>query len=215
MAPLFSPALLKMPVHTFDFTERNIQVEGMVQKGGQCFQDFIDADLREHQASWGIGRYLEPRRGVLKGTYIDQQQRYYHLGLDLALPVKTSIFAPLSGEIYQSGYASEWGDYGYYCSTYQEFEGIPFYLFFGHLKKGSFKTSGPISAGQEIGVLGDFDDNGQWFHHTHVQVCLLPWREGTTPDGYCHESMIDQYRLLNPNPLYLLKEFVKSCLPVL
>jgi murein DD-endopeptidase MepM/ murein hydrolase activator NlpD len=200
------------PPYVFDFTKNNPRVTGKVEAGGAYFQEVTDADLESHKATWGIGRYLERRDGVLAGTYIAEQGRLYHLGVDIAFPKDTPLFAPLDGEIFHTGFADTWGDYGYYSSTKHQWEDITFYLFYGHLKKDSFKASGRVKAGEQLALLGDFEENGQWFHHTHLQICLLPWEVNTTPDGYCSEANLDQYRLLNPNPLLMIKEFLPSIL---
>jgi peptidoglycan LD-endopeptidase LytH len=211
--PIFGEEAMSTPPHIFNLTPETQELEGVVQKGGEPFQEYINRELQQHNASWGIGRYLEQRDGVLHGTHIQTEGRTYHLGVDIAFPVGTPIFAPLDGEIFQSGYSSHWGDYGHFTSTRHEIEGIPFYLFYGHLHEGSYKTSGSVQAGDQIGILGDFHENGQWFHHTHLQVDLLPWPEGETPNGYCTFQRINEFRLLNPNPLYLIREYLPTTLP--
>lgn len=212
VASIFDEKVMRTPPAIFDFTHQNKGVFGLVTTGGENFQQYIDEEMKRQGALWGIGRYLERRDGVLAGTYIAKQGRLYHLGVDIAFPKDTPVCAPLSGEIYRTGYAKEWGDYGNFMATHHELDGISFYLFYGHLKKGSMKINGSVKAGEKIALLGDFEENGQWFHHTHLQVCLLPWKEGTTPDGYCSEVNLDQYRLLNPNPLLLVRDFVPSML---
>ncbi len=210
--PIFDEAVMKTPPAIFDFTRHNESVTGLVKAGGEHFQEVIDQIMKEQGATWGIGQYLERRDGVLSGTYIDQAKRYYHLGVDIAFPKNTPLYAPLDGEIYKTGYAEEWGDYGNYLSTKHELDGIEFYLFYGHLKAESFKAGGLIKKGEKLAEIGDFEENGQWFHHTHLQVCLLPWESGT-PDGYCSEENLDQYRLLNPNPLLIIRDYLPSTLP--
>lgn len=212
ISPVFTAESMQSQPYVFNFTQSNSEVTGLVEKGGADFQIYTDNAMRKAGATWGIGGYLERRDGVLKNTHIGNQKRFYHLGVDIAFPAGTPVFSPLDGEIYKAGYSPEWGDYGNYLSTYHELNGIPFYLFYGHLKEGSMKTSGSVKAGETIAALGDFEENGQWFHHIHLQICMLPWENGTTPDGYCKEDLVDSYRLLNPNPLLLIRDFVPSVL---
>jgi murein DD-endopeptidase MepM/ murein hydrolase activator NlpD len=46
-----------------------------------------------------------------------------------------------------------------------------FYLLFGHLATENLpKVGDKIKAGEQIGFVGDFDQNGDWFWHLHFQA---------------------------------------------
>jgi hypothetical protein len=201
---IFPEEISKKSPAFFDFTASNESVKGLVRQGGIHFQKYVDDTLDTQQTNWGIGKYMERRDGVLEGTHIASEERFYHLGVDVAHPHGTPLLCPVEGEIYKTGYSPEWGDYGHFISTRHQLEGKTFYLFFGHLKEGSYLTSGMVSAGQQLGLLGDFQDNGQWFHHTHIQICMDTW-DKSTPDGYCHERDQEYYRYLNPDPMIFVR----------
>jgi hypothetical protein len=83
----------------------------------------------------------------------------------------------------------------------------PFYSFYGHLDKSSLPVKGRnLTAGEQFAVIGDFPDNGNWFHHTHLQIITQKGlAEGYLSKGYCAERDMASMNTLCPTPVPLFR----------
>ncbi len=71
------------------------------QKG---FQKYLD-EMMKDQFTWGVSSYLENRETVLSQCpQMVEEQRFYHLGLDIIVPLGTPLHAPLDATVMESGY---------------------------------------------------------------------------------------------------------------
>ena len=156
---------------------------------------------------WGLASYLE-RRDLLLGEcpQMVKEQRFIHLGLDVIVPLGTPLCSPLDGVVQESGYEPGEGNYGSYVLIRHDsprFE--TFYSFYGHLCKASLPTAGKeVSAGDVFAEIGDFHENGNWFHHTHLQVITAKGvKEGYVFKGYCSNQDMAAMNELCPSPIPL------------
>lgn len=191
----------------FDYSEKNRQLWDMDVSDQQSFQQVIDQELQASNAQWGIAGYLERRESLLRNLpQMVDEERYYHLGVDVILPYDFVLHAPLAGEVVQAGYEDGVGNYGGYVLLRHAGEHENFYSFWGHLNPLHLPEVGQsIAAGQAFARLGDMHENGNWFYHTHLQVLTeRGLAEGYISKGYCRADMvpvIDQYC---PSPMFLL-----------
>ena len=120
----------------------------------------------------GVGKYLEERRNILRGSInIINQKRIYHLGLDIIVPYNSVVFCPLDGYIHKLGKETQKGNYGGYLVIKHEIKDQTFYSLYGHLKTPHKVQLGQkILAGQELGRIGKESDSGGWFCHLHLQI---------------------------------------------
>jgi hypothetical protein len=158
---------------------------------------------------WGVAPYLE-RRDTLLGDcpQMVAEQRFIHLGLDVIVALGTPLHAPLDATVAECGYESGEGNYGGYVllkHTSPYFE--TFYSFYGHLRKDRLPAVGePVAAGTAFAEIGDFYENGNWFHHTHIQVITEKGLEqGYLSKGYCAQTDLAEMNDLCPSPLPLFK----------
>jgi murein DD-endopeptidase MepM/ murein hydrolase activator NlpD len=139
--------------------------------------------------------------------------RFIHLGLDVIVPLGTFLHAPLEAAVADSGYESGEGNYGGFVllrhglAASAGAQREPFYSFYGHLNKDRLPAAGDFfAAGEAFAEIGDFHENGNWFHHTHLQVITAKGLAlGYLSKGYCAEADLGEINDLCPNPIPLFK----------
>lgn len=175
------------------------------QKG---FQKLLDR-MMEGSHTWGVSSYLENREKVLSQCpQMVEEQRFYHLGLDIIVPLGTPLHAPLAGVVKESGYEEGDGNYGAHVLLMHEspyFE--TFFSFYGHLNREKLPAPGQVlQAGDAFAYIGDFHENGNWFYHTHLQVITREGVEqGYLSKGYCAAADLARMENLCPSPLSLFR----------
>ena len=175
------------------------------QKG---FQKFLDDHMKNNH-TWGVASYLENREIVLSQCpQMVEEQRFYHLGLDIIVPLATPLNAPLDASVKESGYEAGEGNYGgngllMHESPYFD----TFYSLYGHLNKERLPAVGThFKAGDPFAFIGDFHENGNWFYHTHLQVITQKgFDQGYLSKGYCAAKDLAIMDSLCPSPLSLFK----------
>ena len=150
---------------------------------------------RQREGEYGIGRYNEKRKSMYT-TELFTGGRDIHMGIDIAAPVGTEVFAFADGEIHCATNNAAAGDYGYTVITRHIFDGVELYALYGHLGRTSIegKSRGQkIQAGQTIAWLGDKSENGGWNSHLHFQLsyeqphaCDMP---GAVSDSQLGEAL--------------------------
>ncbi|MBW2654025.1 MAG: peptidoglycan DD-metalloendopeptidase family protein [Deltaproteobacteria bacterium] len=175
------------------------------QKG---FQKLLD-DMMKDQYTWGVSSYLENREIVLSQCpQMVEEQRFYHLGLDVIVPLGTPLHAPLDARVMESGYEAGEGNYGGHVLLMHESPYFDtFYSFYGHLNKGKLPAIGiGFVAGEAFSYIGDFHENGNWFYHTHLQIITQKGLDrGYLSKGYCAAKDLAIMDELCPSPLSLFK----------
>lgn len=188
-----------------DMSPESTQTANLDLHDQSGIQAYIDSFFAEGY-TWGLGNYLENRERLL-GIYpqMQQEQRYFHLGLDVIAPLGTELYCPLSGMVVQSTHEAGDGNYGGVVILEHTGSFETFYSLYGHLDTDCLPSVGSeIFRGDTFARMGDFDHNGNWFYHTHLQVLTRSgWAEGWISKGYCtakQKSIIDRYC---PSPLHL------------
>jgi murein DD-endopeptidase MepM/ murein hydrolase activator NlpD len=136
------------------------------------------------------------------------EKRFIHLGLDVIVPLATPLHAPLDAVVADSGYEEGEGNYGGYVLLKHEaplFE--TFYSFYGHLCRDRLPAPGhTFRAGTPFAEIGDFHENGNWFHHTHIQIITQKGLDaGYATKGYCSAPDMAVMNDLCPSPIPLFK----------
>ena len=174
----------------------------------QAFQQWLDRTMGT-QFSWGVASYLENRETILcQYPQMREDSRYYHLGLDIIVPLDTPLHAPLDAVVQESGYEEGDGNYGgnvllRHDSPYFE----TFYSLYGHLNRSSLPEPGTrFKAGEVFARIGDFHENGNWFYHTHLQTITQKGVDrGWVSKGYCTAGDLAVIDGLCPSPLPLFR----------
>ena len=205
--PLFSD-LLKGEPYVFDFSSKNPKTLEYNLNDFKEFNDDIFNELKNSGMSWGIGKYLEERRNILRGSLnIINEKRIYHLGLDIIVPYSSVVFCPLDGTVYKLGKETQKGNYGGYLVIKHEIKDQTFYSLYGHLKTPlKLQLGQKILAGQELGKIGKESDSGGWFCHLHLQIITQKaMNERYSEWGYISEELLSKVEEYFPNPNFLFK----------
>ena len=195
------PLVVDMSVGSKVFDEVNVLDQ-------RAFQAWLDKTMKDRH-SWGLASYLEDRETILSQyPQMREEQRYYHLGLDIIVGLGMPLYAPLAAEVKESGYEAGEGNYGGNVLLMHEspyFE--TFYSLYGHLNKEKLPTPGEkFKAGDRFALIGDVHENGNWFYHTHLQLITQKgYDTGWVSRGYCAKKDLAVMDSLCPSPLPLFK----------
>jgi hypothetical protein len=173
-----------------------------------AFQQWLDRTM-ENRYTWGLASYLEDREAILsKYPQMREEQRYFHLGLDIIVPLGTPLHAPLDSVVQESGYEEGQGNYGGNVLLRHDSPKFDtFYSLYGHLNKENLPAPGDrFAAGDVFACIGDFHENGYWFYHTHLQVITRKgYENGWVSKGYCSRQDLAIMDNICPSPLLLFR----------
>lgn len=144
-------------------------------------QQNIKSAIVNSGKSIGIGKYNEARPFYTSADFEHEgndgpEWRTIHIGLDLFTEADTPVFTPLDGEVVSA--VDNKGDRNYGPTVILKHNVLPeltFYTLYGHLSRNSVTALKPgikIKAGEQVGTLGNLDENGGWSPHLHFQVLL-------------------------------------------
>jgi len=174
-------------------------------------------------ATWSLGGYLENRQIALANyPQMVTQERYFHLGIDINAPAGTPLYAPTDCTVIKSEYESGEGNYGgmilleinnsraQKADIYEHDLPTPIYLVFGHLALDSLPKIGTkLNGGAYLATIGDFNENGNFFHHTHLQALTKRGLDqGWMHKGYCTRADLATIDNFCPDPT----RFIVPCL---
>ena len=165
---------------------------------------------KEKGLVWSYGGYLENRSIALQNSYLKKTKCWLHLGIDINLPIGTPVQAAFNGIVYaaDSDYPEE-GGWGNYIILEHKIAGVKFYSIYGHLSKNCLADRDQtISSGEIIGLVGNQEENGFWFPHTHFQfISETEIKRAGNPftlDGYGSEKDLPYLKENYPDPLVAL-----------
>ena len=190
----------------FDFTSANPRTLSYDPANFEEFQQAVYDELRQNGKAWGIGRYKEERRNILRNfPQMLLEERTYHAGVDITSQPGTPLYAPLDATVFRVGKEEGIGNYGGFVILEHRIEGQSFYSFYGHLLSRHVVSEGKkIGAGERFAVIGDGADSGGWFTHTHVQLIT---EEAKRADrlfqGYVTKEDLTKIDSLFPSPYRL------------
>ncbi len=207
--PVVPVELLRDRVYRFDFTVDNEDIVKINLADKDSFSKYIADKLHEHNAKAGAGGYNEDRliykRSMLFGKEGDT--RSIHLGMDIWCGSETPVFTPYGGVVHSFKNNQHFGDYGPTIILTHQLEGLTFHTLFGHLSASSLKDlfiGKPFRGGEQIGAVGNYEENGNWPPHLHFQIILD--MEGLTGDypGVCKQIDREYYLSNCPDPNLIL-----------
>lgn len=207
--PLFGDQLKGAP-HVYNFSSSNPTTLEYDTKDVERFQKLIFDELESSGKTWGVGRYLEERKNVLRNyPQIVDEGRIYHLGLDIVVPPGLTLYAPLDCEVYRFDIEKGFGNYGGYAILKHNIQNTPFYSFYGHLKTDGDVVSEKqtLKAGEPFAVIGEAGkDSGYWFTHTHLQILTQKAvDEGRLLTGYISAANMPTLESYFPSPYLLFR----------
>jgi 4-aminobutyrate aminotransferase-like enzyme/Ser/Thr protein kinase RdoA (MazF antagonist) len=187
-------------------TPESVDTKGL---NARIANELTKADTDAAIGGWGEARPIYNGRafGRLSSDPL-ALARTHHLGVDVSLPAGTAVHVPYAGEIYAAGYAADQFDYGGYVLLAHTIpSGEKFYSLYGHLDAESIKhlnTGDTLKAGEKIGNLGTYNQNGGWWPHLHLQLMTEMPPTDYTPPGACEIQFWETAKDLCPNPAHIL-----------
>ena len=161
------------------------------------------------ESPYGVGRYNEKRVGVYETDLFQRagsDRRDIHVGVDLAAPAGSKVYAFYAGTLLMAAVNGAPGDYGGTLITEHQLGERTIWALYGHLSHASvhnLKIGSSFSAGQILGWLGSESENGGWNPHLHFQ---LSWIKPTVCDlpGAVSEKDRAQALIDYPDPRLVL-----------
>lgn len=143
---------------------------------------------RTRLSEYGVGRYNEIRMGMYTSELFlpkeepglinknsEQSPRNIHMGIDIAAPIGTPVFAFYNGTVCMTGINPALGDYGGTIITEHLLGETKIWALYGHLSHASTvsrKSGDQLSSGDVVGWIGSESENGGWNPHVHFQLSL-------------------------------------------
>lgn len=196
-----------------NFTESNRALTSDVVDNIDLFCDYVDRQLADQYAGYGIGGYNEHRTIYSRSRLFDNsdpdaEPRRLHLGIDIWARAGTKVMTPLNGVLHSKANNKAKGDYGATIILEHKSANSVFYSLYGHLSLNSldFHEEGDhIEAGTAIAEFGGIEENGYWPPHLHFQLIKdLKGSRGDYP-GVCRFSEREFWLQNSPDPAPLLK----------
>jgi len=165
---------LSAPFFVFDFSSSNRELDNVDISNPEEFGGYIQRKLKENSAEFGIGKYNENRTIYSHSRLFEGEvPRTVHLGIDFWVKAGTKVFCLIDGVVHSLRNNEGEGDYGPTIIIEHNVGGKRFFTLYGHLSVGSLgmiKQGQAVNAGDEIGRVGNFPENGNWPSHLHFQV---------------------------------------------
>jgi murein DD-endopeptidase MepM/ murein hydrolase activator NlpD len=194
-----------------DFTDTNKHLTQDVIEDVSKFSNYVDEQLSNAGARYGIGGYAEHRSVYSRSKVFDDpdggEPRRLHLGVDVWGKAGTPVSAPLGGMVHSFKFNDRYGDYGATIVLLHQLESAAFYTLWGHvsLKDLALVEGQYINREQEFAHFGEPHENGQWPPHLHFQIIEnIELHEGDYP-GVCRLSDKGFYLRNCPDPDLILQ----------
>lgn len=210
----FSAApLLPFPLHgnsvcILDLSAQNDELSRVDLADTFSFDAYVNRKIRLAGAIAATGGYNEDRIIYTRSRHFSgEEPRSVHLGADIWTGAGTEIFAPVPGRVHSFQDNARFGDYGPTLILEHQLTNFPFYTLYGHLSHHSLSLHYPgkeIAAGDRIGWIGPYPENGDWPPHLHFQVISdLLGHTGDFP-GVAAPGDREKYLTICPDPAFLL-----------
>jgi murein DD-endopeptidase MepM/ murein hydrolase activator NlpD len=136
-------------------------------------QELIDDIHRRYQLAWSYGGWMENRPRLWADSYLEQEKKYLHLGVDYNVPAGTEVAVPWESEVVAVDHDQDreggWGGRVILRPLDKRMEDNLF--IFAHLSDDiAAQVNSIMRSGKILGTVGLPDVNGGWFSHLHIQA---------------------------------------------
>ena len=197
-----------------DFSPSNPDLEALDLSNTAAFDKYVTHQIQNNGSKYGIGGYLE-HRAIYRRSKVfataEADFRNIHLGIDIWTEAGASIHSPLEGRIHSFQNNAGFGNYGATIILEHTLFGKTLYSLYGHLFLSDLiglEVGIGVKAGEIIGHVGPFPENGDWPPHLHFQLMWdLGGNVGDFP-GVCSKRDVDIYQAICPDPNLILRSEV-------
>ena len=145
---------------------------------------FLDVAIKKLNF-YTYGGYGENRKDIWKGTYLDTNGQYIHLGVDINVKKSTTIISPFNAEVIDVFSDTDtkigWGG----RIILRKDKNSPF-IILAHLDPRTLTDKKYVKIGNVIGNVGTWPTNGNTFEHLHLQLRKI--ENFDNMDGYGNEN---------------------------
>lgn len=149
-----------------------------------------------------VGGFLEDRSHLLADTYLADERKFIHLGVDVWVPEGTEVAVTERARVIRIDCDTP-EMHGWGTTVAVDLTRLGIVLLYGHLAKEVLCRPGDIlEAGRIFATIGDHAENGGWYPHLHAQAMLwktfqqytigpFTWKD---LDGYGKKEDLDLIR---------------------
>ncbi|MEM7040533.1 MAG: peptidoglycan DD-metalloendopeptidase family protein [Bacteroidota bacterium] len=194
--------LLNLSTHNWRVTGKNIWERPRLTA-------YVNKRLEQTGAPAVWGGYLEQRLIYSDSPHFhsDQKPRCIHLGVDFWTDAGTRVAAPIAGIVHSFANNEGYSNYGGTVILRHEVEDLAFHSLYGHLSVQSvegLEVGQKMEAGETVGWLGAFEENGNWPPHLHFQLIVDMGEWSGDYPGACAIEDMKYYQKNCPDPRFLL-----------
>jgi murein DD-endopeptidase MepM/ murein hydrolase activator NlpD len=172
-------------------------------------ETLLDDFHARHRVGCSYGGYLEDRRHIWQGSYLERTGNFVHLGVDFHVPWGTPVAAPRAAVVFLVDHDLDrdggWGQRVFLKLDCQPPDNPV--LIFAHLQGAEVMPGARLAPGAIFAEVGGPPANGNWAPHLHLQT-IPPDRlvealveRFAELDGYGPPSRADDLRVSFPDPL--------------
>ncbi|HOW98264.1 MAG TPA: peptidoglycan DD-metalloendopeptidase family protein [Kiritimatiellia bacterium] len=172
----------------------------------------LDEVHRRERVAWSYGGYLEDRRRLWRGSYLEKAGAFIHLGVDFNVPRGTEFVAGFpAGIVVVDDDQDRDGGWGKRIILRPEIPGCDALLIYAHLQNVRRRPGEHAPAGAVLAEVGGPPDNGNWHPHLHIQAIRRGLFEEilldrfNELDGYGRAEELDALRASFPDPLPIVR----------
>jgi len=130
-------------------------------------QRMMDEIHHREGVVWSYGGYLEDRRHLLRGCYLEATGNFLHLGVDCTVPQGTQVAAGFAATVILVDDDQD-RDGGWGPRVFLAFGGLV--LIYAHLQNVAVSPGQELASGAVLAEVGGPPHNGNWHPHLHVQA---------------------------------------------
>ena len=174
-------------------------------------QTFINDVHQRLNVDFSYGGWMEDRSTLWRGSYLDNDQRYIHLGVDFNVPAGTRVAIDRACTVLRID--NDYPDkYGWGTRVILQEPGAEAVLLFAHLdQKLNITIGDQLKAGIIFAKVGQPPYTGDWFPHLHVQMITADHYQKLLADdlrdldGYAKNENMSELQQIFPNPVTVLR----------
>jgi murein DD-endopeptidase MepM/ murein hydrolase activator NlpD len=159
--------------------------------------------------AWSFGGYLEERRWLLAGAYLEAAKKFLHLGVDFHVPQGTPVVAgaPATVLLVDDDRDPDGGWGPRVLLRRRSQPGDDMVAVFAHLQVPRCHPGDELGPADVLAEVGGPPANGNWHPHLHLQLLRFSTYEGIFVahscdlDGYGDPARKDELARLFPDPL--------------
>ncbi len=177
----------------------------------EFFQSFLAGVHRRMGVAWSYGGWMEDRRFLWRGSYMEGTGGFTHLGVDFHVARGNPVGAVPGRVVLVDDDGDQDGGWGCRVFLRPDSRAIgDVVLIYAHLQNPACQPGRRTKAGEVLAEVGGPPWNGNWAPHLHVQAVAWPLFEELLRDrfqeldGYGPLPELERLKRDYPDPLPLL-----------